>query len=308
MNVPRSFLFVPADSTRKMGKALLAGADALILDLEDAVADGNKVAARAAASATLAERGVVLGGPQLWVRVNAWETGHLLQDLAACVRPGLRGVLLPKARHAADLERLGHCLDALEVREGLPEGTVAVIPVMTETAAAVIGAASFAKAGPRVIGMLWGAEDLSADIGSVDNVDAEGQWSFVYQHARAQCLLAAAANGVVPVDTLFSDYRDGSGLERACSAARRDGFRSKVAIHPAQVETINRSFSPTDAEVAGARKVIEAFAANPNAGAVGIDGRMYDKPHLARARKLLADAGSRQDRTGSAASHDKIAP
>ena len=282
----RSLLFVPGDSERKFVRGAACGADALILDLEDAVAPSNKVEARARVASLVEDR-----SPRGWaffVRVNPFDTELTLEDLVAVVKPGLDGLVIPKAHGAADTVRIGHYLDALETRAGMSLGAVKLVVVSTETPVAMFNLGSYAPAHPRLAGLTWGAEDLAAAIGATDNKEPDGEWTFPYKVARAQCLFAAAAAGVAPLDTLFGDFRDPQGLERSCREARRDGFTGRIAIHPDQVETINRCFTPSDAEAAHARRVVAAFEANPTAGTLGIDGKMYDIPHLKAARKTLA--------------------
>jgi citrate lyase subunit beta/citryl-CoA lyase len=284
----RSLLFVPGDSERKFEKARTAGADLLILDLEDSVAPAKKAEARTLVSGLVAD-----AAPRAWrffVRINPFDTGLTLQDLSAVVRPGLDGLLIPKAQGAADVERISHYLDALEVRSGMPPGAVKIAVVATETPAAMFGLGSYVRAPGRLIALTWGAEDLAAALGASANKEASGEWSFPYQSARAQCLFAAGAAEVTAIDTLYADFRDPDGLEASCRRARRDGFLGRIAIHPDQVEIINRSFSPSPADIAEARKIVDAFAAAPEAGTLGIDGKMYDIPHLKAARKILATA------------------
>lgn len=285
----RSLLFVPGDSDKKFAKARECGADVLILDLEDSVAPSMKDTAREMVQGWLDQAGEV--EPALFVRINPLDTGLTLADLSAVVRPGLAGILVPKANGAHDIERIGHYLDALEQRSGIAQGTVKIAVVSTETPAAMFALGSYQQAGERLVGLTWGAEDLGAAIGITDNKEPDGSWTFPYQVARAQCLFAAAAAGVAPLDTLYANFKDPEGLEADCRRARRDGFTGRVAIHPAQVETINRCFSPSEEEVAFARRVVDAFAANPDAGTLGIDGKMVDIPHLVAARKTLAAAG-----------------
>ncbi|MFA7595174.1 MAG: CoA ester lyase [Novosphingobium sp.] len=285
----RSLLFVPGDSDKKFAKARESGADVLILDLEDSVAPSMKDTAREMVQGWLDQAGEV--EPALFVRINPLDTGLTLADLSAVVRPGLAGILVPKANGAHDIERIGHYLDALEQRSGIEQGTVKIAVVSTETPAAMFALGSYQQAGERLVGLTWGAEDLGAAIGITDNKEPDGSWTFPYQVARAQCLFAAAAAGVAPLDTLYANFKDPEGLEADCRRARRDGFTGRVAIHPAQVETINRCFSPSEEEVAFARRVVDAFAANPDAGTLGIDGKMVDIPHLVAARKTLAAAG-----------------
>lgn len=285
----RSLLFVPGDSEKKFAKASNIGADALILDLEDAVAPSRKAEARGVVTALLD-----VDTPRDWrffVRINALDTGLTLGDLAAVVRPGLDGIVLPKANGAHDLERIAHYLDALEERAGMTVGTVKIVVVSTETPTAMFNLGSYAPAHPRLAGLTWGAEDLGAAIGITSNKEEDGSWTLPYRVARAQCLFAAAAAEVAPIDTLYADFRNPEGLAADCRIARRDGFTGRIAIHPDQVETINRCFSPSDADIAFAERLIAAFAAQPDAGTIGIDGKMYDIPHLKAARRTLAAAG-----------------
>ena len=282
----RSLLFVPGDSERKFVRGASCGADVLILDLEDAVAPSNKAEARERVAGLLEDR-----SPRGWaffVRVNPFDTELTLEDLAAVVKPGLDGLVIPKADGAADVARIGHYLDALETRGGMTVGAVKLVVVSTETPIAMFNLGSYAPAHPRLAGLTWGAEDLAAAIGATDNKEPNGEWTFPYKVARAQCLFAAAAAAVAPIDTLYGDFRDPQGLERSCHEARRDGFTGRIAIHPDQVETINRCFTPSDAEAIHARRIVAAFEANPTAGTLGIDGKMYDIPHLKAARKTLA--------------------
>ncbi len=282
----RSLLFVPGDSERKFARGQDAGADVLILDLEDAVAPSQKDIARTTVARLLDDQ--TPRGWRFFVRPNPFDTGLTLADLAAVVRPGLDGLLIPKADGAHDIERIGHYLDALEVKAGITPGTVKIAVVATETPAAMFALGSYAPAHPRLVGLTWGAEDLAAAIGATGNKEDDGSWTRPYQQARSLCLYAAANAGVAPIDTLFADYRDSSGLEQDCRRARRDGFTGRIAIHPDQVETINRCFSPSEAELATARRIVEAFAAQPDAGTLGIDGKMVDIPHLKAARRTLA--------------------
>jgi citrate lyase subunit beta / citryl-CoA lyase len=282
----RSLLFVPADSERKFARAKDCGADALILDLEDSVAPPQKAAARALVA------GLIDGEPKrawsLIVRVNALDTGLALDDLAAVVKPGLDALLIPKVNGAADLECIGHCLDALEARAGMAVGSVKLASVATETAKAMFALGSYAPAHPRLIALTWGAEDLSAALGATDNKEPDGSWTFPYEVARAHCLFAASAAEVAAIDTIHADFRDPERLERDCRRSRRDGFVGRLAIHPDQVAVINRCYAPSETEIAQARKIVAAFEANPGAGALGVDGKMVDLPHLKAARKTLA--------------------
>ncbi len=284
----RSFLFVPGDSERKLVKGAASGADALVLDLEDSVpADRIEIA-----------RGMVreyLEAPRdrqstrLWVRINPLSTEKALPDLAAIVRGAPDGILLPKVTGPADLTLLDSYLTALEVREGVERGSIKVLLVATETAPAVFNLGKFGGLTPRLWGMTWGAEDLSAALGASTNRDESGELEFTYRVARSFCLLGAVAAEVEPIDTVFTNFKDIDGLIRESQAARRAGFTGKIAIHPDQVEPINRSFTATAQEVEYARRVVEAFASG--AGTVGLDGKMLDMPHLKQARRILASLG-----------------
>jgi citrate lyase subunit beta / citryl-CoA lyase len=281
----RSLLFVPGDNERKFEKARHCGADALILDLEDAVAPSRKAEARA-----LVARYVEDGTPRewsFWVRVNPFDTELTLGDLAAVVGHGLAGIVLPKANGIEDVMRLAHCLDALEAKTGVREGQVKVLVVATETPQAMFRLGSYASH-PRLAALTWGAEDLGAAIGATANKEVDGDWSAPYQVARSMCLFAAAAAEVLAIDTLYADFRNLEGLAASCRRSRRDGFVGRIAIHPDQIETINRCFSPSDEDVAHARRIVQTFADHTDAGTIGIDGKMYDIPHLKQARRLLA--------------------
>jgi citrate lyase subunit beta / citryl-CoA lyase len=282
-------LFVPGDSARKFAKASGIGADALILDLEDSVAASMKVEARAMVAALVDDT-----APRDWsffVRINPFDTGTSFDDLAAVVKPGLDGILIPKADGADDVARIGVELDRLEHASGMAIGSVKIAVVATETAQAMFNLGSYTPAHPRLVGLTWGAEDLAAAVGATANKEANGDWTFPYQVARSLCLFAASSAGVAPLDTLYSDFRDPEGLERDCRRARRDGFTGRIAIHPDQIAIINRCFSPSAEEIAEAQMIIDAFAAEPNAGTLGINGKMYDIPHLKAAQKTIASAG-----------------
>jgi citrate lyase subunit beta/citryl-CoA lyase len=282
----RSLLFVPGDSERKFAKARGVAADVLILDLEDSVAPSQKAAARAHVADLLDDASA--RDWAFFVRINALDTDLALGDMAAVVKPGLDGLLIPKADSAADIVRIAHYLDALEAKAGMQVGSVTLTVVATETPTAMFNLGSYAPAHPRLAGLTWGAEDLGAAIGVTDNKESDGDWTFPFKVARAQCLFAAAAAGVAPLETLYADFRNTEGLERSCREARRDGFTGRLAIHPDQIETINRCFSPSAAEIDEAQKIVDAFAANPGSGTLGIDGKMYDIPHLKAAQKTLA--------------------
>ena len=287
----RSMLFVPADSEKKLGKGLETGADALILDLEDSVAAANKAGARETARAFLEAHVPSADRPLLMVRVNALDTGLTDDDLKAVVAAKPDAIMLPKAESGADVVHLDAKLNALEALAGIAEGHVKIVVVATETAKAVFNLGSYQGASPRLSGLTWGAEDLSADIGSETNRASDGRHTEPFRIARSLCLFGAVAAGVQPIDTVFPAFRDSEGLRRECEEARRDGFTGKMAIHPAQVAVINAVFTPSAEAVAEARRVIAAFAANPSAGVVNLDGEMFDRPHLTRAERLIARLG-----------------
>ena len=222
------------------------------------------------------------------VRVNALDTGLTLEDLAAVVKPGLDALLIPKVDGATDLDRIGYYLDALEAKAGMAPGSVKLASVATETPKAMFALGSYSPAHPRLIALTWGAEDLSAELGATDNKEPDGAWTAPYEFARTACLFAASAAEVPAIDTVYTDFRDSEGLERECRRSRRDGFVGRLAIHPDQVAPINRAYAPSEAEVAHARKIVAAFESDPGAGALSLDGKMIDLPHLKAARKTLA--------------------
>ena len=282
----RSLLFVPGDSEKKFAKAQTIGADVLILDLEDSVAPEQKPMARAHVASLLDEK--TSRDWSFFVRPNPFDSGLTFDDLAAVVKPGLDGVLIPKADGAHDIARIGERLDELESAAGMEIGTVKIAVVATETPIAMFNLASYTPPHPRLVALTWGAEDLAAAIGATGNKEDDGEWTSPYQMARNMCLFASAAAGVLPIDTLYANFKDPEGLEADCRRARRDGFLGRIAIHPAQVEIINRCFTPSEAEITEAQKIVDAFAANPGAGTLGIDGKMFDIPHLKAAQKTLA--------------------
>ncbi len=279
----RSFLFVPADSERKLAKAKSSTADALILDLEDAVAAERRPAARALARDYLkSER----GGPALWVRINPVGSADYRDDLAAIVPAGPAGLVVPKPDTPDVLRALDAELTALEIEHGLPVRGVALIPVATETPVAALTLGDYRNPPPRLAALTWGAEDLSAALGALGNREDSGEFAFTYRMVRSMCLIAAKAAGVPAIDTLFADFRDRAGLERYARAAQREGFAGMLAIHPDQVETINAAFTPTATDVEHARRVVEAFAGG--VGVASLDGKMLDQPHLKQARHVIA--------------------
>ena len=310
----RSLLFVPADSERKLDHARQSGADALILDLEDSVVPANRSAARIRAHAFLASSGSA--GFRRYVRINPLAGGVALDDLVAIVPERPDGIVLPK-RLPEDVRTLDHYLSALETASALAPGAIRVIAIATETPAAMLALADHAQGGyagvsPRLEGITWGAEDLAAALGG-HNRRPDGIYDDVYRMARTFCLLAAAAAEAAPVDTIYTDFKDKKGLAAECAAARRSGFTAKMAIHPAQIPVINKAFSVTEEELTWARKVVAAFAENPDAGTLALDGKMVDRPHLTLARRLLRLAPHRPQqrafsRNRSASRAKKLTP
>jgi citrate lyase subunit beta/citryl-CoA lyase len=289
----RSWLFAPGDSERKAEKAVASAADLVLLDLEDAVAEAQKPRARSLVAALLGAR----AGERrrLWVRINPLQGPHALADLTAVLpgRPG--GILLPKCRGRADVERLAHYLCALEAAFGIEAGSTAIAALVTETAGAMFTTSDYAGA-PRLAALTWGAEDLADAIGASVNRDEQGRYGFTFELARTLCLLGAASAEVSAIETIHADFRDEPGLRQRAQEARRAGFRGMLAIHPAQIPIINEAFTPSAAEVAAAQEIVALFAAQPGAGAIGHRGAMLDRPHLARARSLLRLAAKRAQR------------
>jgi len=288
----RSFLFVPADGGRKLDKAMASGADAVIIDLEDSIAPEAKAAARKSAATFLTEVGKSADRPHLLVRVNGIATGLIDEDLDVVAGARPDAIMLPKAEGGASIIHVDAKLTACEAIAGLPDGSIKILAIATETAPALFLAGTYAGASSRLEGLTWGAEDLSADLGAETNRDGDGQFLDPYRMARALCLAGAAAARVPAFDTVTPDFRNADLLRREAEEARRDGFQGKIAIHPAQVPIINEVFTPTPAAVAQARAIVAAFDANPGKGAVAIEGVMYDRPHLARAGRVLARAKS----------------
>lgn len=281
--IARSLLFAPGDSARKLARAGASGADLVLLDLEDAVAPANKNEARELVAGHL--RTVERAQPQ-WVRINPLDSAHALADLAAIVPARPDGIMLPKATRA-EADRLHHYLTALEAAAGLAPGDIPTIVVATETAPALFGLGDYAGC-PRLAALTWGAEDSATALGATDNRDENSEYDFPYQLFRALCLAGAAAAGVTPIETIHGDFRDLEGLEKVAAKARRAGFRGMMAIHPDQVPVINHAFSPSEAEITRAERIVAAFAANTGAGTIGLDGTMLDMPHLKRAQAVLA--------------------
>lgn len=287
----RSLLFVPADSGAKLDKAMASGADAVIVDLEDSIVPERKPAARAACLDFLKRVQPQEKRPRLLVRINGLDTGMTDADLDAIVAGQPDAVVFPKAEGGASVVHLDAKLTAREAVSGLAEGSIKILAQSVESAAGLFKAGDFRGSSARLIGMTWGPEDLSAELGAESNRDAQGALTEPYRLARSICLFAAAAAKVPAIETVYVDFRNAEGLRRDTEESRRDGFIGRLAIHPAQVAVINEVFTPTQAQIDKAKAVVAAFAANPAAGAVGIDGKMFDRPHLVRAQALLARIG-----------------
>jgi citrate lyase subunit beta/citryl-CoA lyase len=293
----RSLLFVPGDSSRKLEKALTSGADVLLIDLEDSVDLGAKAGARHVTAAFLAEHRAKPARPRLFVRVNGLTTGLTDADLDGVMQAAPDGIVLPKTVGGADVAHLGAKLAVREAEFDLEDGATRILAIATENAAGVFALGTFAGASHRLMGMTWGGEDLSADLGAETNRREDGSYTDPYRLARSLTLLGAAAAGVDAVDSVFTNFRNMAGLEAECRIARRDGFVAKMAIHPAQVPVINEAFTPSQEAIEKAQAVIDAFTANPGAGVVGVNGEMLDRPHLLRAERLLKRAAQVMDRS-----------
>jgi len=286
----RSLLFVPGDDDKKLAKALASDADALIVDLEDSVAEARKPAARAAAAAFVAEARRLATRPRLYVRVNPFASGLTGADLDAAIPAAPDGVVLPKCSGGADVQRLGANLAVREAENGLVDGSTRIIAIATESARALFGFASYRGASDRLEGLAWGGEDLSADLGAETNRLPDGACAAPYALARTLTLVGAVAAEALPIDAVATNFRDLGGLRAEALAARRDGFVAKMAIHPTQVPVINAVFAVSPEAIARARAIVAAFEAAPDAGVVALDGEMLDLPHLKRAKRLLDSA------------------
>ncbi len=280
-------LFVPGDSPRKYARAVNCGADALILDLEDAVAASNKEAARKHVVGLIQQRSESEDFA-IFVRVNPLGSGLTHDDLADVVKPGLNGVLLPKANSAEDVLVVAEEIRRLEHYNGMKSDSVRIAVVATETPQAMFNLGTYSPPHPRLVALTWGAEDLASAIGATSNKCSDGSWTAPYVHARNMCLFAAASAGVNAIDTLYSEFRDIEGLKRACDESRRDGFTGRIAIHPDQVPVINQCYTPSSAERAEAEEIVRAFEEQPGAGVVVIAGKMLDLPHLKAAQKIIS--------------------
>ncbi len=285
----RSLLFVPGDSEKKLEKGFGAGADVVIVDLEDSVAPQNKAMARDIAARFIIEHRSQTNSA-IYVRVNDLSTGLTDEDLAALVAARPDGIMLPKSNSGQDVQHLSAKLRVREAENGLADGAIRILPIITETAAGVLAAATYARASARLAGITWGAEDLSAAIGARAARDERGRYTDVFRFARTMTILAAGSAEVAAVDTVFPNFRDMAAFEAECTEAERDGFTGKMAIHPAQVPVINAAFTPSVEAIAHSAAVVAAFEAAGNPGVVAIGGKMYDRPHLRLAERLLARA------------------
>jgi citrate lyase subunit beta / citryl-CoA lyase len=283
----RSLLFVPADGGSKLDKAFRAGADAVILDLEDSVAASAKDAARRSALDFLKEHRPEKRRPRLYVRINALSTPLADGDLDIVMTGAPDGIILPKATGSGDVTLLDTKLAVREALHGIDDGATEIVVLATESAAAIFTLGTYRGASRRLVGLTWGAEDLGADTGALQT-RADADWTEPIRLVRSLALFAATAAGVQPIDAVYADFRDLEGLNRDCAAARRDGFLGKLAIHPGQVEPINEAFTPSAEAIAEAERIVAAFAAAGDAGVTSLDGRMLDIPHLKAAERLLA--------------------
>ena len=284
----RSLLFVPADGGVKLDKAMASGADAVIIDLEDSIAPERKEQARAAALDFLKSAQATKQRPRLLVRINGLDTGMTDADLAAIVPGKPDAIVFPKAEGGSSVVHLDAKLTAREAMAGLPEGQIKILAQAVESAAGLFLAGTFRGTSARLIGLTWGPEDLSAEFGAETNRDPQGLLTEPYRLARSICLYGAAAAKLPAIETVYVDFRNSEGLRRDTQDARRDGFTGRLAIHPAQVPVINEVFTPSPEQIEKAKAVVAAFAAQPGAGTIGIDGKMFDRPHLIRAQRLLA--------------------
>ena len=286
----RSLLFVPATQPAKLDKALVSGADVVIVDLEDSVAADAKGAGRAGMAAFVAANAARTDRPAIHVRVNGFSSGFADADIDAAVAAGADGIMLPKAGGGADVTRLDAKIAVAEAVHGVPEGRTRIVAIVTETAHAVFQTGTYRGASRRLAGMAWGAEDLSADLGAATARDETGAFHDAFRLARTLTLLGAVAAETAPIDGVYTDFRDLDGLAAECRAAARDGFTAKMAIHPAQVPVINAAFTPSAEEIAEAERIVAAFAAAGDPGVLALDGVMLDRPHLVRARRTLSRA------------------
>ena len=294
----RSLLFIPGDDEKKLAKGVGCGADALILDLEDAVSSARKPAARAITAQYVAATRALKTRPLIYVRVNALDTPYWEDDLAGIMGSRPDGVLLPKARSGGDVHTLSIALNHAEERAGVDRGATRIIAITTEVPVSLLQMHTYVGSSSRLEGLSWGAEDLSGVLGAKANREADGTWTSPYRLARNLCLFTAAAANAQPIDTVFVDLRDTVGLRVEAQLAARDGFTGKMAIHPAQVPIINELFTPTPEEIGLAQEVVQLFAQNPGAGVLAHRGQMVDRAHVVRAERILARAAIKSPTPG----------
>jgi citrate lyase subunit beta / citryl-CoA lyase len=286
----RSVLFVPGDSDTKLVRAAESDADVVAVDLEDSVAVGSKEAARDMAKGFVADCKRSGKGPRIYVRVNALQTAFAEADITSVMESAPDGILLPKARSGDDVRALCNLLGKLEKQYGIAAGKTEISVLATEVPVALLCMHSFIGSSPRLTGLSWGSEDLSADLGAKATRDANGNLASPFRLARDLCLVTAAAANVGAIDTIFIDLRDAPGLAREAAESARDGFTGKLALHPDQVAVINEAFTPTMAEISGATEVVQAFAKGDSTGVLTLGGEVLDRPHLRRAEGVLARA------------------
>lgn len=287
----RSLLFTPGDSDRKLEKGLASGADVILIDLEDAVTAGEKVGAREKVAGFLRQDKTRAAPMPIYVRINDLESEWAQDDLQAIVPARPHGIMLPKARSHADVAELSSRLAALESASGIEAGSLAILVIAPEIADALINIASFGRCDPRVTGIAWGSEDLATSLGARSSRNVDGDYRTPMELARTMCLCAGTTAGIHAIDTVYPDFRDLDGLRRDAERAAADGFSGKLAIHPDQVAVINAAFTPSADEIAHAKRIVAAFAAEPGAGVVSLDGAMVDRPHLSLAERVLQRAG-----------------
>ena len=291
MKALRSLHFVPGGNERMLAKAIASNADALVLDLEDAVTPERKDDVREVVARWLEE--VDFRGKETVVRVNPLQTAWGEADLTATMNAPPSAYMIPKPEAVEGLRTIDAALSALERQHGHPAGAVGLILII-ETPLGVHNAPALASC-PRVAALTWGAEDLAASLGAASNRSPAGGYSSPFEFARTQTLLSAAAAGVQAIDTVTVNFRDADGLRRDCKEAAAFGFTGKLSIHPTQIDVINAVFSPAPEQVAEARALVDAFAQAQADGrmAFTFNGQMVDAPHLARAKALLARAEAR---------------
>ena len=280
MTAYRSFLFTPGNHPRRVEKVFSCGADAAILDLEDAVAVTEKTAARAMVVAAL-QRPRTCGG---YVRVNAMDTPFAYGDFCAVVGPGLDGIILPKVSAGWQMKAAEWLLSELERQAGLPVGTIDLIPII-ETGEGMANLQRIARSRTRARRMAFGAGDFTLDVGMAWTSDETELDPY-----RAQMVMQSRAAGLeAPVDTVWAELNNPDGLDASARRAARFGFQGKMCIHPGQIETVNRCFTPSDTEIARAEKIMVAFdqAEAEGSASIQVDGAFVDYPIVAKARRVL---------------------